>query len=151
MSEHGVQTRQWRALPAHLQASELQLGRLRPRLTVTRPGLPEVHIAITKTRFVIGRATEGVDLRLEDETVSREHAALEITPKGYVLLTDLGSRNGIRYAERQVRRLNLHDGDHFEIGEAHFCFQAELSRFDGPSDADDELSDVLIEVPEVGP
>ncbi|MEO1335713.1 MAG: FHA domain-containing protein, partial [Myxococcota bacterium] len=83
------------------------------RLTVSRPDVPDVEIELKADEFVIGRATQGVDLTLEDDLVSRKHAKLSVKDNGYVMLEDLGSKNGITYSERTVRRLNLVDGDEF--------------------------------------
>ena len=56
-------------------------------------------------------------------------ARLTSDARGYYCLEDLGSRNGIGYAGRCVRRLNLVDGDRFEIGTTEFAFVADMPRF----------------------
>jgi hypothetical protein len=65
----------------------------------------------------IGRG-HGVDVRLDDPTVSRLHA--EITRRGpYVYLADLGlSRNGTKVNGRPVARRVLEDGDVLTFGAA---------------------------------
>src|SRR6202043_2359372 len=64
-----------------------------------------------------GRA-QGVDIRLEDPSVSRLHAEL-IRRGPYVYVTDLGlSRNGTRVNGRPVARRALDDGDVLSFGAA---------------------------------
>lgn len=125
----GAPTGKWPTLPPQLDGK-------RPsgeaKLTVKRPGLPDVTLTIEKPEFTIGRAAAEVDLTLDDDAVSRRHAVLTRDERGYFRLTDLGSKNGIRFAERSVRRLNLVDGDEFAIGKAVFVFHAEMKRFEAP-------------------
>ena len=65
----------------------------------------------------VGRG-RGVDIRLEDPSVSRLHA--ELVRRGpYVYVTDLGlSRNGTRVNGRPVARRVLDDGDVLSFGSA---------------------------------
>lgn len=131
MGGSGAPTNQWQTLPKHLNAEErsFDLHTAGARLVVKRPGLPDVEIRIEKEEFLIGRAVDGVDLTLDDERVSRNHARLTVNERGYFRLEDLGSKNGIEYLGRTTRRLNLVDGDVFKIGQAELCFHAEMNRF----------------------
>jgi pSer/pThr/pTyr-binding forkhead associated (FHA) protein len=121
------------------------------KLIVRRPNVPEVEIPLEKSEFVIGRAANEVDLTLDDEMVSRKHARLTLDGRGYFKLEDLGSRNGISYAGRVVRRLNLVDGDKFNIGKTELEFHANMTRF--PKRAvpeprsDNEPSEVKVPAP----
>jgi two-component system cell cycle response regulator len=64
---------------------------------------------------LVGRG-EGADVRLTDDTVSREHARLMLEDDG-VYLEDLSSRNGTSVAERPLaERVRLNDGDHVWFG-----------------------------------
>ncbi len=129
MAKKGAPTGKWETMPPHLQDDrKIDIRDAEPKFIVRRPGVPEVEIPIEKTEFVIGRLGSEVDLVLEDERVSRKHAKLSMNDKGYFLLEDLGSQNGIRFQDRVVRRLNLVDGDEFHIGETHFVFRANLNR-----------------------
>ncbi len=56
------------------------------------PGGPR-EFEVGGNRFVVGRE-QGADMLLEDEEVSREHAAFSELPDGRLTLEDLGSRNG---------------------------------------------------------
>ena len=69
-------------------------------------------------RFLLGRGHD-VSVYVDDEKVSRRHAALELTPRGELLLSDLGSRNGTFHMGRQLaanRPVRVESGDEFEIG-----------------------------------
>lgn len=64
---------------------------------------------------IVGRG-EGADVRLTDDTVSREHARLTVESDG-VYLEDLGSRNGTSIEDRPVTgRVRLEDGHHVWLG-----------------------------------
>ena len=100
----------------------------------------------------VGRGL-GVDVRLEDPSVSRLHA--EIVCRGpYYYVADLGlSRNGTRVNGRPVARRLLDDGDVLSFGSARcrveglpqeeFAAEAELRRTAAPELTRREL-DVLI-------
>jgi pSer/pThr/pTyr-binding forkhead associated (FHA) protein len=117
------------------------------KLIVRRQNVPDVDIPIEKPEFIIGRQTDDVDLTLDDELVSRRHARLTMDARGYFKLEDLGSRNGIQYAGRMVRRLNLIDGDKFEIGKTEFTFHANMARFKKPDAPPPREGSVLEDVP----
>ncbi len=131
MPSSGAPTGTWETLPEHLRedAGEIDPGTLSPRLKVRRPGTPEVEIPIDKSGFTIGRDPDEVDLVLDDDLVSRRHAALTFDARGYVKLQDLGSSNGMKFHGRTVRRLNLVDGDVFHIGRIELEFHAAQTRF----------------------
>jgi FHA domain len=100
----------------------------------------------------IGRG-HGVDVRLEDPSVSRLHA--EIIRRGpYIYISDLGlSRNGTRVNGRPVARRVLDDGDVLSFGSARcriegipteeLAAEAELRRSAAPELTRREL-DVLV-------
>jgi pSer/pThr/pTyr-binding forkhead associated (FHA) protein len=129
----GAPTGKWETVPDHLQSDEdAEMRQAEVRLIVRRPGVPEVEIPVEKTVFVIGRLPSEVDLVLDDELVSRRHAQLTAAGRGYFKLEDLGSQNGICFQGRPVRRLNLVDGDSFEIGRTEIVFHAKMSRWSAP-------------------
>lgn len=130
----GAPTKVWEAIPPELEPKS-GAGDLRAagaRLAVRRPGVPEVEVQLDRSEFVIGRQASDVDLVLEDELVSRRHARLYVDERGYFRLEDLGSQNGVTFAGRPVRRLNLVDGDVFGIGRTEFTFRADMSRRSAP-------------------
>jgi pSer/pThr/pTyr-binding forkhead associated (FHA) protein len=154
VASRGAPTGKWPAAPSHLSKEDAP-GDPREygaKLIVKRPNVPEVEIVLEKPELIIGRATEDVDLTLDDELVSRRHARLSVDSRGYFRLDDLGSRNGIQYAGRPVRRLNLIDGDSFSIGKTELVFHANLERFkqkvEPPQRAASVAEDVRIPIPE---
>lgn len=63
---------------------------------------------------------------LQDTAASREHARLERTPGGWVLL-DLDSKNGTYVNGERIERRTIRSGDRIRIGATTFDFQAEES------------------------
>jgi len=75
----------------------------------------EHDIELPPGEFVIGRAAN-CQLSLDDPLVSRNHATLTVTPDA-VVLTDLGSRNGVRVnGDRIEGQRSLAHGDQISIG-----------------------------------
>ena len=156
MSDRGAPTAMWPSADA--AGGGFDLARAEARLVVHREGLPDVPWPIQQPEFLIGRALQGVDLTLDDEAVSRQHARLTVNERGYFRLEDLGSTNGIIYQGRRVKRLNLVDGDAFEIGEARLEFFARMDRFQTPEPPkkapprqDSVYADVAIPEPQPDP
>jgi diguanylate cyclase (GGDEF)-like protein len=63
----------------------------------------------------IGRSRE-MDIRVEDDGVSRAHATIGPDPAGGWLIADLGSSNGTRVQGEKVAKRRLHDGDVIHLG-----------------------------------
>lgn len=71
----------------------------------------------------IGRAS-GNQVVLNDEKVSRRHAAIHQQGPNEFWLVDLGSRNGVTLNTRRITQsTRLSDGDRFQIGPFHFVFR----------------------------
>jgi len=101
-----------------------------------RPAMPcIVHISDTLTDTVywlsadkelkIGRAPEN-DVCIRDQSISKHHARVVLTPAGAVFVEDLGSTNGTYVNGEKVVRHALWDGDKVHIGPRHmlkFCYQ----------------------------
>jgi len=66
----------------------------------------------------IGRGA-GCDWVVEDDTLSKEHAALEFHEGGF-RLRDLGSTNGMRVNGQEVAAADLENGDRFQLGDHEF-------------------------------
>lgn len=81
---------------------------------IRRDGL-EREIALDGTLLTIGRADDN-GLVLDDARVSRHHARLRAR-HGVLVLTDLGSRNGVRVNGEAVVEIALGVGDRIEIGD----------------------------------
>jgi pSer/pThr/pTyr-binding forkhead associated (FHA) protein len=75
-------------------------------------------------RQIIGRGP-GVDIKIDDGTLSRQHAALEYAD-GQFRIRDLGSTNGVRVNGRPVQVVELANGDRIEIGSQVFQYVVEL-------------------------
>jgi pSer/pThr/pTyr-binding forkhead associated (FHA) protein len=77
---------------------------------------------ITQDRCVIGRA-EGVDLRLDDKSVSREHAAIQ-SEKGALCIRDLGSDNGTWVNNQRIDKFKpLATGDEIRVGRMRMVYK----------------------------
>src|SRR5437879_4005163 len=57
-------------------------------------------------------------LRIDDESISRMHAILEIDPKGVVHLIDLGSTRGTFVNGQRINKAQIHSGDTVQLGDA---------------------------------
>ncbi|MEO1228454.1 MAG: FHA domain-containing protein [Myxococcota bacterium] len=147
----GAPTSKWRIPKSEDLSGPAPSGLLKVR----RPDLPEVEVKITDG-MIIGRSAALADLVLDDDLVSRKHAQLHIDPRGYFRLEDLESRNGLRFHDRTVRRLNLVSGDVFYIGKTELEFQSQMHRLPPQTEpepvvVDPLLADEAISVPEPEP
>ncbi len=87
-----------------------------PRLTVQRPGLPDLEQPLHGSLYRIGRAADNA-IVIDHTAVSRYHALLE-NHGGHWLLSDAGSTNGLWWRGRRVRELVLREGDRVRFGPA---------------------------------
>jgi hypothetical protein len=71
--------------------------------------------------LVIGREP-GLDLVVDDPSVSRTHARLEPRPDGVYRLTDLGSSNGTFVNGVRLQSGPVHNGDRVQLGNVVFLF-----------------------------
>jgi MoxR-like ATPase len=118
-----------------------------PRLIVAfsweKPLVPGLRISLDATKEVhLGRGTRRdvrrcgalIDLRLDDDPLSRRHAALRRVPGGWEL-EDLGSKNGTRVGGDRLVRTILVDGDVIEAGSTMFVFRERTGDDDTVHDA----------------
>jgi ABC-type multidrug transport system ATPase subunit/pSer/pThr/pTyr-binding forkhead associated (FHA) protein len=99
-----------KAAPAAPAGQMLVLGKPADRIEVQRP-------------MTIGREP-GLDVWLNDPSVSRKHASLEPAPRGGVLVRDINSAGGSFVNGHRFDTHELTIGDRLQVGP--FCFQ-----FDG--------------------
>ncbi len=86
------------------------------------PGGIDREIVLDGSLLTIGRADDN-GLVLRDQRVSRHHARLRARA-GMLVLTDLGSRNGVRVNGVTVIEAALGVGDQIEIGDAAFVIES---------------------------
>jgi two-component system cell cycle response regulator len=82
-------------------------------VVIAGPSFGEMH-KLKGDRSVLGRG-ERADIRVLDDGVSREHAAVE-REDGKMVLVDLDSTNGTFWNGKRVPRQDLTDGDKISIG-----------------------------------
>lgn len=79
-------------------------------------------VPVTGPKFFIGRA-EDCHLRPRTDTVSRHHCAI-LYEGGFVLVRDLGSKNGTFVNDERIRpEAELKNGDRLRIGQLEFEVQ----------------------------
>jgi adenylate cyclase len=71
---------------------------------------------------VVGRS-QGCDLRISDDSVSRRHAELTLEGDSWYI-KDLGAKNGIVLNERTVANSRLSNGDRIKLGNVSFTYQS---------------------------
>jgi two-component system cell cycle response regulator len=82
-------------------------------MVISGPSFGEMY-RLKGDRLVLGRG-DRADIRVLDDGISREHAAIE-RDGGKVVLVDLGSTNGTFCNGGRVQRHDLTDGDKIAIG-----------------------------------
>lgn len=73
------------------------------------------ELRLESPRVLVGRGA-AMDLRLDDDATSQEHAAFEFAGGGF-RVCDLGSTNGTRVNGAEVQVADLEHGDRIEIGQ----------------------------------
>lgn len=85
----------------------------------------EKEIMITRASMVIGRAD--TDINLDDPSVSRRHAIIEIFDAQFAKLKDLASTNGTRLNGKMIEEEKLQSGDKLQVGDCEFEYRVEKS------------------------
>ena len=88
-------------------------------LAVSGP-LKAREFVVNSDTFTIG-AGRGNDLMLEDNTISRRHCEIELTPDGYSI-RDLGSTNGTFVQGVRINSAFLDAGTEFQLGSSRLVF-----------------------------
>lgn len=74
------------------------------------------------------------DIIIDDESISKSHAEIEIKSKNLILLKDLNSKNGIKVNGRRIRKKKIHVGDKIVLGakeiDSDFFFSQIYSFYD---------------------
>jgi hypothetical protein len=84
------------------------------RLVSAGPGERGSEHRLNPTTTTIGRAP-GNDIRIDDPSVSRRHARIDMVENGYTVV-DLGAENGVFVNHQRVTEQLLADGDLIELG-----------------------------------
>jgi len=87
---------------------------------------------LTQPVIKVGKLSSS-HLRLEDDTVSRMHAVIEVTGPGDVSIIDLGSTKGTFVNGQKVNKAKLQSGDEITLGNTRI----EVAIGEGASDAVD--------------
>jgi pSer/pThr/pTyr-binding forkhead associated (FHA) protein len=74
-----------------------------------------------KDNFIIGRGTQGTDLTIRDQNVSRKHASV-ILHGGAFYIQDLGSTNGVEFRGGRVDSRKIEEGDVYTICDHEIVF-----------------------------
>ena len=81
-------------------------------------------------------------LRLDDDSVSRMHAVIEVSAPGSISIIDLGSTKGTVVNGQKVNKANLQDGDLIVLGD----IRIELSVGDASASEDEAVTRVNVPV-----
>ena len=92
----------------------------RAMVVIHRGPAKGARFLIDQNQSLIGRATDS-QVFLDDVTVSRKHAAIEVED-GEFTLVDLGSLNGTYLNNQSVAKSALKTGDEIQIGKFHMLF-----------------------------
>ena len=95
----------------------------RAALTVLSGPAAGSEYELGATRAVIGRSAK-VSIRIEDASVSHEHACIELGVAGFGI-RDLGSTNGVRVNGARVAGAALEHGDRVHIGSVELQYVVE--------------------------
>jgi pSer/pThr/pTyr-binding forkhead associated (FHA) protein len=90
------------------------------------------EVAFDAPEVILGRDMS-CDLSIDDDSLSRIHAAIRRTRAGFELV-DLGSRNGTWLDGRRIDAPEtLHDGHRIRLGTHEMVFVVDTQRFETPS------------------
>ncbi len=94
------------------------LERWKAMLVIVSGGGAGSEFELSRRTTTIGRGPHS-DLTVEDDSMSRQHAAIEFGGEGF-RVRDLGSMNGVLVNGAQVKSADLKSGDRVQLGEHTF-------------------------------
>jgi len=116
-----------------------RVERMGRRLLVIAGDKVSSHSLPQSGAFKVGRGDE-VDLRIDDPSVSRDHACLHFGRNNEIHVSDSGSSNGTRVRSRRLKpgeKVLVSAGETFEVGSALLMVQdpfgADSNRVAGPA------------------
>lgn len=110
----------------HHESFEAFLATRRAVVVVLSGEAAGTEYEMRKPNISVGRS-EPSDWVFSDDTLSKEHAALEFV-EGSIRLRDLGSMNGTLVNGTESKSAELKNGDRFQLGEQQFQFVLEDRR-----------------------
>ncbi len=113
----------------------------RVRLTVVAGPEQGRELVSERERIRIGSHPQS-DLLLKDQTVSRSHAEIQLTERGY-LLVDVESTNGTVLDGQRIERAYLAPGSNIKIGSTIITFNAVDEEIAVEAGKEDRLGDML--------
>jgi pSer/pThr/pTyr-binding forkhead associated (FHA) protein len=78
---------------------------------------------LRKTPVIVGRGP-GVDIAINDVTMSRQHLIFELVRDGF-RVRDLGSTNGISVNGESMETADLQHGDRLKVGDSELAYLVE--------------------------
>ena len=107
----------------HDESFDAFLSKWRAIVVILSGEAAGTEFELNRPNVSIGRGREA-HWSFDDDAMSKEHAALEFA-NGRIRLRDLGSRNGTRLNDSEVRAGDLKNGDRFQLGQHVFQFVLE--------------------------
>jgi predicted component of type VI protein secretion system len=120
-ASRGGHTRTYAAPRGHGTAHPPRADEPAPTRAVLRGNTGDPSVIARKA--TLGRLPD-CDVPLNDQSVSRHHARLEPTGRGWIV-EDLDSTNGVRVNGERVHRAELRSGDRLELGNVRLVFSLE--------------------------
>ncbi len=116
---------------------QLFLKRFHATLVVVQGPEAGTEHVLERDSITMGRGP-GVDIAFDDGAMSKEHAALELTPEGY-LVRDMGSTNGTSVNGSRVMAADLKHGDRIGLGDHTLQYLTERRDRVATYDLSDEM------------
>jgi len=110
-------------------------------LTVTKGPDARLTARVDRPSFVIGSGP-GADLRLSDQSVSREHLRIFLEPAG-LRLRDEGSKNGTTMGGARVRDISLSQDAVVTVGATTLAIAIEADALELPLSRSDRFGDAV--------
>src|SRR5688500_2732724 len=122
MTKRGVPT-------ATLLRSRIPTSPITALVKVSRAKARPPIFALKEGKAIVGSGPSA-DIVIAEQTVSRKHVSLELSPDG-VVVTDLGSRNGTFYLGQRFEKMTVALGASIQVGAATLTFAADTDALAG--------------------
>jgi len=109
--------------PATPCGPEAFLARYKAVLVMVSGGAAGTEYELDRPELILGRGP-GVEVTFDDDTMSRAHAAFDLTEDGF-RIRDLASTNGVLLNGKPVQMAELKHGDRIELGAHVFQYIVE--------------------------